>query len=88
MQNLVEVEAGAPLPVLLTRIGVKAIIVKPDDVQVEMTFTFTIAQWKKVREALKNNSHSWSFPMSDIQQAIVDISNQVEKTFYPKEPTE
>ena len=52
----------------------------PDDIDMKLTVTMSLGQWKKLRNQLK---HEW--PSSDIGSKIIDMIYQANKHFYPNE---
>lgn len=65
---------------------VKAKILNPDNIQVEVTMTQSLAGWKLIRDALKRgmeNGH-WHATVDDFKSEIADIVAAIEKTIEPE----
>lgn len=67
--------------------GIKAVfdIQKPDEVMMRMTTTMKMADWKKVREALKlqdGDTRDYWHPAEEFDRIIDDLVRQAEKAFW------
>ena len=51
-----------------------------DEISATLSFTFTVAEWKKLKADLGRNYPGWQ-----IESAISDLVRQVEKTLTPEE---
>lgn len=59
-----------------------ATVVNPDSIDVTITLTFTLGRWKKIREVLEKDQYRYTYPISDVTNAIRDVVHKAEKTFY------
>jgi hypothetical protein len=55
---------------------------KPDEIEMELTLTMRLKDWKELRSQVQQAWPSW-----EVGSAISDLINQAEKHFYPK-PTD
>lgn len=59
---------------------------KPDDIEFTLTATFTLARWRELYDQLR--SSPYTYPGSELVDAIRDCAIQAGKTFVPEEPTQ
>jgi hypothetical protein len=55
---------------------------KPDEIELTLTLTMTLDQWKRLKEQIP---HEW--PSSDIKSKIYDLVRQAERHFYTRDLT-
>ena len=56
--------------------------INPNEIKFKFEATFTLGEWKKIKEAL--GEKDWQWPMNKLCDAIRDCTHQAEKVFIPQ----
>ncbi|MCG7948020.1 MAG: hypothetical protein N0C84_16895 [Candidatus Thiodiazotropha taylori] len=59
----------------------KARALNPDKIEFKLEITFTLAEWREIRENLKSN---WQYPTRELADSISDCITQAEQSFIPR----
>lgn len=60
---------------------------KPEEVEIEMSISMTLAAWKKLQSQLQETQSMASYPACDLFRAICKLTSQVEAQFEHEDKT-